>query len=304
MKSRSITILFILLLMFCAGYYYHKKPKQDSIKLDADIQKDTVIEKPQEDDTKALTKADVKTIVRDEINNDPEIVVQAIETHIKNQQQKEDKRINQLIQANKDAIMNNSNDPVYGKPTAKSTIVNYYDYNCSHCKQMSHVIKRLVNENQDVYIIFKELPILGPLSTKGSTAALAVNNIAPSKYLDFHFALIEDNTTDSMDQKIKKVAKSLDINTEQLYKEMGNAAIKSTVENNVKLASNIGIRGIPAFIINGQLYPGSMSYEQIMTAIAQDDKAHDGSISQDVASDNIDIKQDENTASCGTCKQK
>ena len=314
MRSRSVTALFIILLIFCAGYYYYKHPKQDDIKLDTGIQKDTVIEESQKNDVKALTKADVKAIVRDEINNDPEIVVKAIETHIRNQQQKEDKRINQLIQANKDAIMNNSNDPVYGKPTARSTIVNYYDYNCSHCKKMSHVIKRLIKENQDVYIIFKELPILGQLSTKASTAALAVNKISPSKYLDFHFALIEDNTAGSMDQKIKKVAQSLGINTEQLYKEMDNAAIKSMLESNVKLASNIGIRGIPAFIINGQLYP-AMSYEQIIAAIAQSDKTHDTSSSQGgvnpivkkekkLSSDDVGIKKDENTGNDEIGKQK
>ncbi len=279
MKSKGIAILLCILLISVGGYFCYKQLRQADVKLDTSVAKITT-EDLQKEDTKSVTKEDVKEIVRDEVSKNPEIVVKAIESHIKNQQQEEEKKINKVIQDNKNALMGNSNDPVYGNPAAKSTIVNYYDYNCSHCKKMSHVIKKLVSENQDVYIVFKELPILGEASTKASTAALAINKIAPSKYLDFHFALIEDYSTDSIDQKIKKVAKSLGINIVQLYKEMDNKEIKTILKNNIELASEISIRGIPAFIINGQLYPSSMNYEQMLEVL---EKSHEDNTSNIVA---------------------
>lgn len=299
MKSKSIIVLFFILLIFCAGYHYYKKHNNDDVKLSASTQKETAIEEPQKGNAESITKEDVKEIVRNEINNDPEIVVKAIETHMKNQQQQEYEKSQKFIQDNKNAIISDNNDPVYGKPTAKNIIVDYYDYNCIHCKKMSHVIKKLVDEKQDVQIIFKELPILGMPSTKASTAALAVNKIAPSKYLDFHFALIEDDSTDSIDLKIKKVAKLVGISVEQLYKEMDNPEIKTILKNNLKLASNIGIRGIPALIINGQLYPSSMTYEQIISIIGN--KENDKSASQDVAPDN---NTDKNAINNKTDKQE
>ena len=279
MKSKNITILFGVLLISCAGYLYYKKLKQTDVKLEADMQKDTVIQKVQKEGLKPPKKTDARNM-KDENSNESE-VVEAPEYRIQKKRE-EETRIDKII---RDTA--SSNDPVYGNPASKTTVVHYYDYNCSHCKKMSNVIKKLVDNKQDIYLIFKELPILGEASAKASKAALAVNKIAPSKYLDFHFALIEDDSLDSIEQKIEKISKSLGINVEQLNKEMNSAEIKEILENNLKLASNIGIRGVPAIIVNGKLYPGAITYEQMIDAIenVKDDKL--SAVPQDVVSNDV-----------------
>ncbi|WPX96492.1 DsbA family protein [Candidatus Bandiella euplotis] len=219
-----------------------------------------------------VTKNEVVNIVRDELKNHPEIIVEALKDHANAQQKEEQRLMSKAVKDNNDALVNNDSDPKYGNSSAKGIIVHYYDYNCSYCKKMSEVIKKLIDEKHNVYIVFKELPVLGDSSVKASKAALAVNKIAPKQYLDFHFALMESRDNGNIDQKIDKIAKSLKINIVQLHKAMENKELDEILENNIKLATTIGIRGVPDIIINGDLYPGAISYEEALKALGEDNK--------------------------------
>ena len=229
----------------------------------ATAEKTSAAATPEHKDTaQAITKDDVAEIVRNEIVNNPDIVVKALKDHANNQQKLEEAKVEEAIVSNKDALLNNINDPKYGQASAKNKIVHYYDYNCSYCQKMSKVIKQLIDEKLDMYIVFKELPALGSASAQASKAALAVNKLYPKKYLDFHFALMESSSNENIDQKIKSVAKALNINEAKLYKKMDDKQIELMLQENFKLASAIGIRGVPDIIINDKFYPGAISYEQ------------------------------------------
>jgi hypothetical protein len=130
---------------------------------------------------------------------------------------------------------------------------------------MSEVLKQIVDNKQDVYIVFKELPILGANSLKASKLALAVYKIAPEKFLDFHFALMEDSSNNSLDQKVKSICKTLKIDTSQLYKQIDDTSIQSALDQNLQIAKGIGFRSTPTVIINDQLIPGFINYDRVMS---------------------------------------
>ena len=102
----------------------------------------------QKNDELPVTKGEVAEIVKEELSTHPEILDEAIESHINNKrqefQQAEEKRIDESIASNKNALLDDANDPKYGQSTAANVIVNFYDYNCSYCKTMSDVIKKLI----------------------------------------------------------------------------------------------------------------------------------------------------------------
>ena len=124
------------------------------------------------------------------------------------------------------------------------------------------MIKQLMNDKLNIYIVFKGLPALRNASAQARIAELAVHKLYPKKYLDFHFALMEDSSNENIDQKIKGVAKTLNINEAKLYKKMDDKEIELILQDNFKLASAIGIRGVPDIIINDKFFPGAISYEQ------------------------------------------
>ncbi len=266
MKSKNIFVLLIILVIAFLGYSFYKGSKTPS--LPQENSKTAIIEKSSkktDDDSKTITKAEVKDIIKEEIKDNPNIVISAIESHMSKQQTARDEKIQQLVVDFKDQLLSDKNDPTYGNSNAKNSIVSFYDYNCGYCKKMSEVLKQIVDNKQDAYIVFKELPILGANSLKASKLALGVYKIAPEKFLDFHFALMEDNSNSSLDQKVKSICKTLKIDTTQLYKQIDDPSIQSALDQNLEIARGIGFRSTPTVIINDQLIPGFISYDQVIS---------------------------------------
>jgi protein-disulfide isomerase len=266
MKSKNILFLLIILVIAFLGYSFYKGSKNPSIP--QENSKTAVIDKSPKntaDESKTITKAEVKDIIKEEIKDNPSIVISAIESHMSKQQTARDEKIQQLVVDFKDQLLNDKNDPTYGNSNAKNSIVSFYDYNCGYCKKMSEVLKQIVDNKQDVYIVFKELPILGANSLKASKLALAVYKIAPEKFLDFHFALMEDSSNNSLDQKVKSICKTLKIDTSQLYKQIDDTSIQSALDQNLQIAKGIGFRSTPTVIINDQLIPGFINYDRVMS---------------------------------------
>ena len=206
MKSKNIFVLLIVLVIASLGYFFYKSSKTHPTV--PDDSKTAVIDNSSKnvaDDSETITKSAVKDIIKEELKDNPEIVISAIESHVSKQQDAHNKKVQQSVVDFKEQLLNDVNDPKYGTPNAKNSIVTFYDYNCGYCKKMSEVIKQIVDGKQDVYIVFKELPILGADSLKASKLAIAVYKIAPVKYLDFHFALMDDSSDSSIDQKVQNI---------------------------------------------------------------------------------------------------
>jgi protein-disulfide isomerase len=268
MKSKNIFVLLIILVIAYLGYSFYKSSKTHPTA--PEDSKTAVIDKSSKsvtDNSETITKSKVKDIIKEELKDNPEIVISAIESHVSKQQDAHDKKVQQLVVDFKEQLLNDKNDPKYGSPNAKNSIVTFYDYNCGYCKKMSEVIKQIVNDKQDVYIVFKELPILGADSLKASKLAIAVYKTAPTKYLDFHFALMEDSSDNSLDQKVQNICKTLNIDSTGLYKEIEDISIQSILDKNLEIARGIGFRSTPTIIVNEQLIPGFVSYDKLMRII-------------------------------------
>src|SRR6202162_2909838 len=61
------------------------------------------------------------------------------------------------------------------------TIVEYFDYNCPYCKKLVPALQALLAQDPKLAIIYKDWPILGPVSKYAAASALAAGD--PGKYL-------------------------------------------------------------------------------------------------------------------------
>jgi len=122
----------------------------------------------------------------------------------------------------------------------------------------------VVGEDKKVKFVFKELPILGPNSVQASKAALA--SVKQGKYQKFHETLMKTKERLS-DEVIFNAAKTSGLDVEKLKKDMADESIDKIIKANQALAKEVGAHGTPTFIINDQLYPGAMQYEQLKKAV-------------------------------------
>ncbi len=293
MKSKNIFVLLIVLVIASLGYFFYKSSKTHPTV--PDDSKTAVIDnssKNTTDDSETITKSAVKDIIKEELKDNPEIVISAIESHVSKQQDAHNKKVQQSVVDFKEQLLNDANDPKYGTPNAKNSIVTFYDYNCGYCKKMSEVIKQIVDGKQDVYIVFKELPILGADSLKASKLAIAVYKIAPAKYLDFHFALMDDSSDSSIDQKVQNICKTLGIDNAKLYKEIEDPSVQSVIDKNLEIAKGIGFRSTPTVIVNEQLIPGYVDYDKLMNIINVNNVGNGSDVSNNANNAEVSDKND------------
>ena len=214
----------------------------------------------------------IEQIVRDYIINNPEILVEASRALQAKEMAKAQKEAMQAIANNKSRIFNDDQSPVVGNKDGDVVLVEFFDYQCGHCKAMVDTIKTLKQQNKNVKIIFKELPIFGDNSRLAAKAALAA--MKQNKFFELHEALL---TTDNPlnEQKIFDAAKKVGLDIDQLKKDIKNPDIEKQLQDNFKLAQDLKIMGTPAFIISNKaatkfrFIPGALSLENLKTEIAK-----------------------------------
>src|ERR1700726_5309660 len=91
------------------------------------------------------------------------------------------------LEGQKQMLTKPGTEPV-GARQPDVTIVEYFDYNCPYCKTVVPTLQALLAQDSKVALIYKDWPVLGPVSTYAASSALAAG--WQGKYLVAHDALI------------------------------------------------------------------------------------------------------------------
>lgn len=205
-------------------------------------------------------KDEINALIREYILSNPEIIPEAVDV-LRSRQ-----NASSLLQS-QDLLYNDGYSFVDGNENGDITIVEFYDYNCGYCKQVPEVLARLVEEDKNLKIIFKELPILAESSQFASVAAMA--SMKQDKFLDFHGAMMK-NKRALTEELILQIARDSGIDEDQLIKDMANPEIEANIMKTKYLVQNIGISGTPGFVIGDQIIPGFVSYEKLKDIISKE----------------------------------
>ena len=193
----------------------------------------------------APDREEIHTIIREYLIQNPEVIKEAIEVLQKREMQAmADKQI-ESIKENKDMLFA-STSPSSDTADSKLTIVEFFDYQCRYCKKLTPEMTQVLNNNNDVRVIYKELPLLGGGSTMAAQAALAAHQ--QGKYTEFHKALM-DTEVKLTEEVIFNKAQTVGLDLEKLKADMLKPEIKTELEQNRALAQSLGLRGTPAIII-------------------------------------------------------
>lgn len=212
-----------------------------------------------------LGEADVERIVERFLMKKPEVVISAIEAYRAKQQRDESARAQENIGKYRNELERDENTPVVGNPDGDVTVVKFSDYSCGYCKRAMPEILKLLENDKNVRVVIKDFPILGPQSEVAARAALAAHALDSSKYWDFHAAMLKKSVRNK-DQALSIAAES-GYDREALSTEMEKPIYQERIERNRTIGQAVGVRGTPAFVINGQLVPGYIDYAQMKRII-------------------------------------
>ncbi len=215
----------------------------------------------------AMTQKDVEEIVRGYLNEHPEVIIEAIKKMQARQEAAEAERVAQtIIKRHKELVIDPST-PIGGNPRGNVTVVEFFDYQCGHCRRVQPIVQDFVKQDGNVKVAFKELPLMGPLSIEAAKTGLAVHKLDPAKYSQFHAHLMSSGSNLSQETIEKAVGKTgLDPADVATAKE--DPAIIAALRKNMNLAHSLGINGTPSFVIGRELIPGALdskTLEQLVT---------------------------------------
>lgn len=218
-------------------------------------------------------KQEIENIVKEYIQNNPEVILGSL----KNMEQKVAKERSAKAQ---DYIKNNINSitadkPYLGNKNGTVVITKFFDYKCGYCKKAHTAIETLIKSTPSLKVVLVELPIMGPQSLVATQASLAVFNIAPTKFAEFNNSLMALPNVD--ENAIKKLATQYNINAKNLMTAMKSQKVEQQIDANMSIAREVGIQGVPAFIIGDEFIPGFIDYNSLKSKVENLEKHQKGS---------------------------
>lgn len=212
-----------------------------------------------------IDKAELAKLFEEYLLENPEIVEQALVLNQGNKEAQKTQKINDFIELNQAKIESPEGMFIGGNPDGDITLVEFFDYNCTYCKQSFAGINLLLETDKNLKIVMYELPILAQSSLTAARASLAAKK--QNKYWEFHSSVINHRGT-LTDEAIFSYALQIGLDIDQLKVDMVSEDVEKALIASAELAENLQVNGTPAFIIDGQLFPGAIGFENMLAVIA------------------------------------
>lgn len=197
-------------------------------------------------DFTAEQKNQIERIVHDYLIKNPQVLVEASDALQQQQQSGLQKRVKDAVPSQAKALFHDAMSPVLGNPKGDVTIVEFFDYQCSHCKNVSPIVGQVMKSDPQVRVIYKNLPIFGANSVLAAKAGLAAQK--QGKFTAMHEALMKAENPLTSDI-VFKIAKEQGLDVTALQKEIASPALEQATKANYQLAEALGVSFTPAFII-------------------------------------------------------
>lgn len=208
--------------------------------------------------------SDLGRSIRAYLIANPEVLVEAMNELERKQETQRDSVAQKAIAQKEAELFRDADSPVGGNPAGDVTIVEFNDYQCPYCKRAHQAVKSVTSTDGKVKIIYKDLPILGEASRVAALAALA--SVRQGKHQALHNALMD--STGKLDRdRILEIAASVGLDVAQLQKDMEDPKLRQIIDRNIALASALGVRGTPAFVVGKQFVPGAIDADALKQLI-------------------------------------
>jgi protein-disulfide isomerase len=172
------------------------------------------------------------------------------------------------VTRNAEALFNSTHQVTLGNPGGDVTLVEFFDYSCGFCKRALNDMLTLIQDDPKLKIVLKEFPILGPGSTEAARVAIAARMQDPGgqKYLGFHRELLSSPGPASKDRALA-AARDQGFDMARLEQDLASNEVRTTLEENMKLAGALGLSGTPGYVIGNTVVLGAVGLGALRTQI-------------------------------------
>ncbi len=207
----------------------------------------------------APQRAEIESIIKGYLLAHPEVLHEALAELEKRQTAAEAEKHQAAVKDNAQTLFNSSRQVVLGNPQGDTTLVEFFDYNCSFCKRAMADMLDLLKNDPKLKIVLKEFPVLGEGSVQAAQVSVAVRmqDKTGKKYLDFHQKLLGGRGQADRAHALA-VAKEVGMDMTRLEKDMAGDEVKASLEESFKLADALGLTGTPSYVVGSNIVIGAV----------------------------------------------
>jgi protein-disulfide isomerase len=215
-----------------------------------------------------MDEKQVIDIVRNYLTENPEILVEMTTELDKRQQEEQTAQQEKAISDNADALFRSDKAFAAGNPDGDVTVVEFFDYNCGFCRRAMPDVLKLIDNDDKVKLVFKELPIFGGESEEAAKGALAAHE--QGKYFEMHQKLFTDPGKANK-EKVLRIANEIGLDVPKLEEDMESDDVKAALEEVRGLAQKLGLQGTPLYLIGDRSIPGAPDdlYDQLVENVTE-----------------------------------
>jgi protein-disulfide isomerase len=259
----ALALIFIILVILFA-YKMTLTPDAVSVPVRASSTEATAEKKDAAD---TVAKDDIQQMIKDYIMNNPEVIVQSLESLHNKKLDESTRKTTDYLQENKAQIEEAESPPVLGNPNGDIVVVAFYDYNCSFCKKANDYENEIIASDPGVKVVLRPIPILGGTSTYAAKIAIAVQRVSNNNFLNVHNELMK--MKEISEENVKIMLAKYNIDYSLIENEVNSYSVRQIIAKNFDLAKELGVKGTPSYVINGNFAPGLIPTEKFKSIIVQ-----------------------------------
>lgn len=154
-----------------------------------------------------------------------------------------------------------------GNPDAPVTLMEFGEYENEDCAKANEVVKKLMLEFGDkLRFQFRHFPLTRIHQRSMKAGEAAVGAAQEGKFWEMHNLLFQ-NRRQLGTTSLKIYSKEAGVTNKSFLNQLVDSAYGWHVRNDLLEGLDKGVRQIPAFFINGEVYTGKPIFEELRKAI-------------------------------------
>ena len=156
--------------------------------------------------------------------------------------------------------------PAKGPADAPITIYEFSDFQCPYCSKAHATVKKVMKEYKGkVRLVHKHYPLPFHQNAKpAAKASMAAQK--QDKFWEMYDLLFKNQGNLGQDGIYEKLARKVGLNVEKFKKDMESIPA-SRIKNDMSMGKKVGVRGTPAFFINGKRLVGAQPFARFKSII-------------------------------------
>jgi protein-disulfide isomerase len=147
------------------------------------------------------------------------------------------------------------------------TVYQFYDLNCPYCRQAAADIGKLIAVDPVLRLVFVPYPVLSVQSIEASRVELAVRELAPKRFVEFHRKVYSGRGVIDGARAIS-VADAMGFDRAKIIEIANKPGITDIMKTHARVGGELKLVATPAYVIQGVAIVGHPGLEALRKVVA------------------------------------